>query len=104
MFKVISCKSIHRLSVIPSFTFNSAGGLPKRTQTFLFFQIQNVTDFRKQLYKFKDLVTTATQALKDRGEINTAQDEAKRFKTRPKILVQSGVNISFTQKAFVLVR
>lgn len=86
----------------PALDFNNVqgdillGGLPKKTQTFLFFQIdQNrVQDFRTQLYQLVPLITTTAQTVKDRAKI--AQNKGK------PLLKLSGVNVAFTHKALLL--
>ncbi|KAG6816227.1 hypothetical protein H0H87_007598 [Tephrocybe sp. NHM501043] len=71
-------------------------GLPKKTQTYFFFQITDVKLFRSQLSHFVPLVKTTAQVLKDRKAID---DHKKRGdKTLIKMV---GVNISFSHKGLV---
>lgn len=80
------------------------GGLPKKTQTFFFFQIDKprIQDFRKQLAKFVPLITTTAKVIEDRGKIDQSRKEAVRGPNAKTPLVPlSGVNIAFTQKGLV---
>lgn len=72
------------------------GGLPKKTQTFLFFQIDKnrVKDFRTQLGQFVPLITTTAQAIKDREKIKEGRGQG--------LLKLSGVNVAFSQKGLGL--
>ncbi|KAL8787765.1 MAG: hypothetical protein Q9195_007634 [Heterodermia aff. obscurata] len=86
------------------------GGLPKRTQTFLFFSIDSpdrastdpsklVKDFQTKLLKeFVPLITTAKQAKVQRDDIEESRAAAKKHKSTAPILPMAGVNISFTKK------
>lgn len=86
----------------PALDFNNVqgdillGGLPKKTQTFLFFQIDKnrVQDFRTQLSQLVPLITTTAQTVKDRARI--AQNKGGH------LLKLSGVNVAFTHKALLL--
>ena len=86
----------------PALDFNNIqgdillGGLPKKTQTFLFFLIDknHVHDFRTQLSHLVPLITTTAQTIKDREKIN-------QNKGGP-LLKLSGVNVAFTHKALLL--
>ncbi|KIL56434.1 hypothetical protein M378DRAFT_133842 [Amanita muscaria Koide BX008] len=71
------------------------GGLPKKTQTNVFFQIVNVPEFRKQLQHLIPLITTTEQVLKHRKDI----DEHKRY-GHPGLLKIFGVNIAFSHFGF----
>ena len=86
---------------------NSLGGLPKRTQTFLFFSINplSVKEFQAQLRKeFLTLITTAKKVKADRDAIEESQAAAKKLNTTAPILPIAGVNISFTKKGLNQVR
>ncbi|KAF8225253.1 Dyp-type peroxidase [Tricholoma matsutake] len=71
-------------------------GLPKKTQTYFFFEITDVKRFRQQLAKFADNIRTVKQVLDDRKDI----DDHKR-KGNKDFLSKVGVNIAFSHKAFV---
>ena len=79
---------------------SSLGGLPKRTQTFLFFSINSVTSFLGKVQQkdgdFKKLITSAQQVKK-------ARDEIEKNKGSSKDLPISGVNIAFTKKGLIRV-
>lgn len=90
----------------PPLDFNNVqgdilAGLPKRTQTYYFFQIDDarVQQFREQLAKLIPLITTTTQAVADRQKIADNKKNAKDGK--PALLTMSGVNLAFTQKGLV---
>jgi len=70
-------------------------GLPKKTQTYIFFDIVNVQKFRNDLRLFIPIIKTVSQVLKDRKNI----DEHK--KKLPGLLPIVGVNISFSHTGFV---
>lgn len=59
-------------------TFRRSKGLPKKTEIFFFFTIDNakVKDFRAQLANFVPLVRTAAQALDDQKKIAQSQNDA----------------------------
>lgn len=86
----------------PALDFNNIqgdillGGLPKKTQTFLFFQIDKnrVHDFRTQLSQLVPLITTTAQTVKDRAKLNQHKGGG--------LIKLSGVNIAFTHKALLL--
>ncbi|KAG6841173.1 hypothetical protein C0991_001098 [Blastosporella zonata] len=71
-------------------------GLPKKTQTYFFFQITNVKVFRSQLSHFVPLVKTTAQVLKDRKDI----EDHKRNGDKT-LIKMVGVNIAFSHKGFV---
>ncbi|KAL6720877.1 dye-decolorizing heme-containing peroxidase [Lecanora helva] len=80
------------------------GGLPKKTQTFLFFQIDanRIQEFRKQLTKLVPLITSTAQVIKDRTKIGQNKQAAEDPKTRSNLLVKlSGVNIAFSHTGLV---
>ncbi|KAF9466754.1 hypothetical protein BDZ94DRAFT_1280704 [Collybia nuda] len=70
-------------------------GLPKKTQTYFFFQITDVKLFRSQLTQFVPLVKTTAQVLKDR---KTIEDHKK--KGDKTLIPMSSVNIAFSHKGF----
>ncbi|KAL9118951.1 MAG: hypothetical protein Q9187_004496, partial [Circinaria calcarea] len=76
-------------------------GLPKRTQTYYFFQIDDarVQQFREQLAKLVPLITTTGQAMSDRQKIADNKKNARDGK--PPLLTMSGVNLAFTHKGLV---
>ncbi|KNZ82347.1 Peroxidase 1 [Termitomyces sp. J132] len=72
-------------------------GLPKKTQTYFFFQITDVKLFKIQLSHFIPQIETTSQVLKDRKAIE--DHKKKGNKTLLKIV---GVNIAFSHKGFVM--
>lgn len=94
------------LSVIPPLshplllTIHRAGGLPKKSQIFYFFQIDknHIQDFRIQLKQFIPLITSNAQSVSDHDKI--AQHKKNGDKS---LLKLSGVNISFSQKGLAAV-
>ena len=85
-----------RLSCIQYFL---RSGLPKKTQTYFFFQVTNVKLFRHQLVQFIPLIKTVAGVLKDRKAI---EDHKKRgHKT---LITLVGVNIAFSHFGFTQVR
>ncbi|GLB42844.1 putative peroxidase [Lyophyllum shimeji] len=73
-------------------------GLPKKTQTYFFFQITDVKLFRSQLVKFIPLVKTVAGVLKDRKAI-----EDHKRKGDKTLITMVGVNIAFSHKGFVTI-
>lgn len=82
------------------------GGLPKRTQTFFFFQINKdrVQDFRTQLVQLAPLITTTAQVIKDRAKIDENKKQAADSNAKPDLVKLVGVNIAFSHKGLVQVR
>ena len=85
--------------------FHRSKGLPKKTEDFLFFTIDNgkVKEFRAQLANLVPLIRTAAQALDDQKKIGQSQKDAKQQGTDKPLLKLSGVNIAFTQAGLTLV-
>ena len=83
------------------FTGRRLGGLPKKTETFIFFQIDSkrVQDFRKQLATLIPLITTTAQVIKDKTKIGQTKGDSN----KTGLLKLSGVNIAFSQKGLVQV-
>jgi Dyp-type peroxidase family len=73
-------------------------GLPKKTETFFFFQIDDgkVDEFRAQLAQLIPLIRTAAQALDDHKRIRKSQKDAEHKKEPKPLLKLSGVNIAFS--------
>ncbi|KAJ3566218.1 hypothetical protein NP233_g7137 [Leucocoprinus birnbaumii] len=67
-------------------------GLPKKTQTFMFFKITNGKQFVADLVKLVPLIQTVAQSLKDRDDI----DQHKKAK-KPGLIPMAGANISLTK-------
>jgi len=86
-------------------TLDRAGGLPKKTETYFFFQIDNarVHEFRTQLTQLVPLITTTAQVLSDRAKITQNKNDAADKKVAPPLLTMSGLNLSFTHKGLVQV-
>ena len=77
-------------------------GLPKKTQTYFFFQIDHarVHEFRIQLAHLVPLITTTNQVIEDQEKIAQHKKSAKDDKH---LLKLSGVNIVFSQKGLAQV-
>ncbi|TVY42074.1 Peroxidase [Lachnellula occidentalis] len=71
-------------------------GLPKRFQTFLFFQIQNPDAFKGRLKRFLPRITTAEQACQYKDRMKAAKEEADRSGMRKAMMALPGINIAFT--------
>ncbi|KAK0516663.1 hypothetical protein JMJ35_001266 [Cladonia borealis] len=81
------------------------GGLPKKTETFYFFQIEPayVRDFRTQLTQLLPLITTTAEVLNEQiPKITQSKKDAAEQGKAPRILEMSGVNIAFTHKGLIL--
>ncbi|KAF8884655.1 hypothetical protein BD779DRAFT_1612092 [Infundibulicybe gibba] len=76
-------------------------GLPKKTETYYFFQINNVPTFRSQLLQFEKLVKSVAQTLKDREEIEKHRRHNPATGHKPHVIPMVGVNISFSQFGLV---
>ena len=74
-------------------------GLPKKFQSFYFFDITNPTEFRKRLRNIIPLITTTTQALAD-----TAAIQNHKSKGNKSLLKIVGTNIAFSQAGLNAVR
>ena len=106
MFKAISCTTNHLIVAIVRLTPTRAGGLPKKTETLYFFQIDHakVREFRTQLGYFVPLITTSAEVLNEhRPKIAQSKKDATEKKTDPLVVNMCGVNIAFTQKGLRLV-
>lgn len=68
-----------------------AGGLPKKTQTYIFFQIVDGKKFVQDLKELIPLIKTVEQVLKDRDDIAKHKKEKK-----PGLIKMVGVNISLS--------
>jgi hypothetical protein len=80
-------------------TASCRSGLPKKTQLYIFFEIDHVEKFKKEFVCFIPLIKTVAGVLKDRHDI----DEHKKKKL-PGLIKLVGVNISFSHKGFEKVR
>ena len=80
-------------------------GLPKKTQTYLFFQIDpaRVQDFRTQLADLVPLITTTVQAQDDLEKIAKSKRSSVEKGMAPAVLKLAGVNILFSHKGLVKV-
>jgi hypothetical protein len=80
-------------------------GLPKKTETFFLFRIDDarVQEFRKHLAKFVPLVTTTTQVMGDREKITRHKRSAAQRRLGADLLAVSGVNLAFTFKGLAKV-
>lgn len=84
-------------------TLNRIGGLPKKTETYVFFQIENAQAFRTQLTKLVPMITSTAQVQADRATIAQNKKDAKEKNVAPPLLKMCGVNISFTHTGLVKV-
>ncbi|KAK1141044.1 dye-decolorizing heme-containing peroxidase [Aspergillus melleus] len=71
-------------------------GLPKRYEELFFFTIKDEPKFRNHLAAFIPEITTAEQAVQDKGKIRQHKIEITKGNKGPELLNLSGVNISFT--------
>lgn len=71
-------------------------GLPKKTQTYVFYQIANATEFRKNLTHLIPLITTSTQAQGHKQLIKQIKTTAAQHHTPPPVLKLAGINIAFS--------
>jgi len=80
------------------------GGIPKKTETFFFFEIDKdrIHDFRTQLAQLLPLITSTAQIINDRERISQNKDAAGKDGSLP-LLELSGVNIAFTHKGLLQV-
>lgn len=79
-------------------------GLPKKTETYFFFQVTNVKQFRTQFSRFVPLVKTVAQVLKDRDTIDKHKREDSDAGRKPHLIPLVGVNISFSHFGLQAVR
>ncbi|KAL0948438.1 hypothetical protein HGRIS_011015 [Hohenbuehelia grisea] len=68
------------------------GGLPKKTETFYFFEVTKVDRFRSQFSEFVPLVKTAAQVNGHREEIYAHKQQKK-----PGLVTFAAVNVAFSQ-------
>ncbi|CAD6591576.1 MAG: hypothetical protein ASARMPREDX12_006552 [Alectoria sarmentosa] len=75
-------------------------GLPKKTQTYFFFLIDEsrIQEFRTQLAKLIPLITTTAQVFTHQEAISKNKTDAAKRGVPPSLLKISGVNIVFSQK------
>ena len=89
-------------------------GLPKKTQTYFFFTIDDarIPEFRRQLAKLVPLITTTAQVKDDRQKIAQMKQEGLKKQDQHGhdddddargTLKISGVNLAFTQKGLLKV-
>ncbi|OBZ72595.1 Dye-decolorizing peroxidase msp1 [Grifola frondosa] len=77
-------------------------GLPKKTQTYVFFQIDdNVSAFRTQLSKLVPLITSTSQVLNDHAQILANKQAAAEKGRKPTLLTLAGINIAFSHTGLV---
>ena len=74
-------------------------GLPKKFQSFYFFDITNPTEFRKRLQNIIPLITTTTQALADTAAIQNHKSQGN-----TSLLKIVGTNVAFSQAGLTTVR
>jgi hypothetical protein len=77
---------------------SNRSGFPKKTETYFFFQVTNVKNFRSQLVKFAASVKTAAQVLKDRQDIDDRKKKGDKT-----LIPMSGINIAFSHKGLAKV-
>ena len=79
-------------------------GLPKKTQTYIFFQIgSDVAAFRAALGHLIPLITTAVQVQDDLSKIAENKKTSASKGTSPPLLQLSGVNIAFSHTGLIAV-
>jgi len=78
----------------PNSLFYFRSGLPKKTETYVFFQISEPKKFKTDLRKFIPLVKTVAGALKDRDDIS--KHKKGTIGGKPTLIPMFGVNISFS--------
>ncbi|KAF9019286.1 Dyp-type peroxidase [Hymenopellis radicata] len=71
-------------------------GLPKKTETYVFFQITLVDAFRRQLQHLLPLIKSTADVVQDRGAIERSKRSTPAGQ-KPKLLTLTGVNISFSR-------
>jgi Dyp-type peroxidase family len=71
-------------------------GLPKKTQTYAFYQIANATEFRKRLSALIPFITTSTQAQGHKELIKQIKASTAQHNAPPPILKLAGINIAFS--------
>lgn len=107
MSKVTSCESKPeaRNEYRSSRTHFHRAGLPKKTQTYFFFLIDEsrVQAFRRQLALLIPLITTTAQVFSHHEKISQNKKDAVGRGVSPSLLKISGVNIVFSQKGLVKV-
>jgi len=71
--------------------------LPKRFQSFLFFQIHKPTEFKERLRSFIDAskITTAAQACDMKEQIAAEKEKSKIADKKAPFLALPGINIAF---------
>lgn len=79
-------------------------GLPKRYQELYFFTIKNEKTFPEHLAAFIPEITTAEQAVQNKGKIRQHKIEVAKGNKAPHLLTLGGVNISFTSSGIGKVR
>ena len=99
MSKATSCRYTHALTDQHYLTLNRVG-LPKKTQTYFFFQIDDsqVHGFRVQLGKLLPHITTTAQVTEDMKKIAVHKKKAADERSIPTLIEVSGVNIVFSHK------
>ncbi|KAJ2930780.1 dyp-type peroxidase, partial [Candolleomyces eurysporus] len=75
-------------------------GMPKKTETFYFFQITDAPTFRQHFRNFVPLVKTVAQALKDRDDIDKHKKKDEGHGNKPHVIPIVGVNVSFSHFGF----
>lgn len=86
-----------------SLTEARLGGLPKKTETFFFFQIDHarVHDFRTKLTQLIPRIKSTAQVVDDRKKIEQSKKDAAGKPNPPPLIKLSGVNIAFTHKGLL---
>ena len=81
------------------------GGLPKKTETFYFFNIDphHVHDFRTKLTQLIPHIKSSAQVVDDRKKLAQNKKDAADKKHPPPIIKLSGLNIAFTHKGLVAI-
>lgn len=84
-------------------SFYSRSGLPKKTQTYVFFQITDANAFRRALSDLVPVITSTEQVLRHRQSITDNKKKAADQGHAPQLLDIVGVNIAFSHTGLVTV-
>ncbi|KAF8151491.1 hypothetical protein B0H34DRAFT_130841 [Crassisporium funariophilum] len=75
-------------------------GLPKKTETWYFFQVTEPTTFRRNLSHLIPLIKSVDQAVRDRDHIGKHKRDDEEHGRKPHLIPCIGVNIAFSHFGF----
>ncbi|KAF8151502.1 hypothetical protein B0H34DRAFT_131748 [Crassisporium funariophilum] len=75
-------------------------GLPKKTETWYFFQVTEPTAFRRNLRNFIPLIKNVAQVIRDRDDIEKHKRDDQEHGRKPQLIPLVGVNIAFSHFGF----